>query len=741
MGEFQYFAEFMEEWLTRKGASKTNADVLLERIEESMDHMLQNIYQDADLEEKVYCNELDNNNEPKLKDEASIELCKILIRIFYWIGGLRQRGDKEKRIWEWIKEVLTAPDEKKLQDYLRCIMGKIVIVRIFGKHCRLNEVTPIVKKAIDETKGEKGFQKEHEKCEKIDFQSLSIGGKFFSEEIEKSIMQDKLRRGETIKRIKEQGKCGGKNFYNETENNKIKGKWKSTAELLGLKDEDHLQELIADSNTWSRGGLDKILCYVRDKGGIEKVKGILVQGYNSVDGEYRKSTEKAQRSGEDRCASYHTGRGTNEEDSPLPSVIQRFSSGQSNKSPATDASPATSNAENESSVQTKPTEGDPVVEKAKDDVVSDDKKDGDVIAGVGGSTLTQLTGQKDASLPPNPNTAPISSGNSAGSTFSTPEGTGSDPKTEITAVLAATPIDTSASSQAPIRTPVQTPQYFGLFGPQKKRYKRMTQIPRPPLEEHNDGTDLTISYAPHGYRMIKTRHPTHKVEMLSAEPIHRKLNKTTIIDIHLESLNECPNQNHESELMSKGDFLQIIVEEFMKFGFMNKGNIKGGTKEHNVSFSENGHPSLTCNVPYWIAWIEKNKIMLEEIKTQPWFYDLKVSWNEYQSDSEQSLLNDDVPSMESHKKELWRIWVRKQHSLMEANGQTDWFKHLLDNIEEVNGAEKLEQQQLCQVSYKPNNRLTVKLWMLILALVFEECEMEENVCNKDLYLDHLLQSI
>ncbi|ANQ09107.1 Pvstp1 [Plasmodium coatneyi] len=306
-------------------------------------------------------------------------------------------------------------------------------------------------------------------------------------------------------------------------------------------------------------------------------------------------------------------------------------------------------------------------------------------------------------------------------------------------------------------------KYFGLFGRQKRRYKRMTQIPRPPLEEHRDGTDVTISYEPYEYILMregKGHHLTHTTEIQQKEHVNRK----TIIDIHLESVSECQNQNHESELMNKVDFLQIIVEELMRFKFMkeqssgnnisddslrinvlsNTDSVGTGTEQlgmkqnfslENFSFLEN-----ECSIRYWVNWIQQNMNVLVEIKTQPWFYDLRVSWNEYQRDSQQSLLNDDVSSMESHKKELWKEWVRKQRSLMEWNSQKDWFKHLFDSIEEVD-PEMLDQQQLCKDSYKPNNRLTVKLWMLILALVFEECEREENVCDKEFYLNHLLQNV
>ncbi|ANQ07853.1 Pvstp1 [Plasmodium coatneyi] len=48
--------------------------------------------------------------------------------------------------------------------------------------------------------------------------------------------------------------------------------------------------------------------------------------------------------------------------------------------------------------------------------------------------------------------------------------------------------------------------------------------------------------------------------------------------------------------------------------------------------------------------------------------------------------------------------------------------------------------KLCEQSHR-RNRLTRKLWMLILALVVEQVEMEENIVDKEIYLDHLLQNV
>ncbi|ANQ06889.1 SICA-like antigen, partial [Plasmodium coatneyi] len=650
MGDFQYFTEFMKKWLTEKGASKTNANVLLERIKEGMGDILENIYEDAE-EEKQYCSIRDTKGKEILKDEISKALCKILIRIFYWMDGLRQKGNKKEEIWEWERRVLTDSAEKELQDYLRCIVGKIVIVRMFGKHCRLNEVTPIVKKAIEGNIGKKGVEKEHKKCEEMDFESLKIGGKIFWEEIEKSIERNN-EGGETIRKIKKQGQCGGNDVTKRTEDNNTDDEWRSTIELLGLNNKDHLQGLIADSDTWSKGGLNKILCYMKDKGDIEEVKKILVLKHHELGEIYKESVKEAKDSQEDRCGNDPTISGTNEEDSSPPSTIQTFNGGQSSKSstPGSDQAdhqkPTSSGPGSTSTKDTSPAQATLAEVTDKGDKKNEPVKDGQGVqhpnhvvgsSGASGDDKSEAAGGAEAAGPAGPvepqaqpiepRTGTVDASSSSTHQPSGAAGTGvlgdlvpgaGVPVAVSPATIAggggpggpqgqsgstgnqntgsprpAPPQEAAGRSKAQKVVNVKEEgmdnpsdflapylptipvligtvaiaflllKYFGMFGPQKKRYKRMTQIPGPPLEEHRDGSDVTISYAPYEYILMKEGkgHPLHSTEMQQEEHVNRK----TIIDIHLELLNESQNQNEEPELTNRVDFLEnIMAEEFIK---------------------------------------------------------------------------------------------------------------------------------------------------------------------------------
>ncbi|ANQ06077.1 Pvstp1 [Plasmodium coatneyi] len=332
-----------------------------------------------------------------------------------------------------------------------------------------------------------------------------------------------------------------------------------------------------------------------------------------------------------------------------------------------------------------------------------------------------------------------------------------------------------------------------FLGKKRKRHRRAHQVSGPPSLGEQLLDPVDDQDGPYEYTLVKERKPRRRQRR---SPGKKPVSRRTIIDIHLEVLDECQKGDLHS---TKEDFFVILVQEFMGSEFMGEDFVpeeqlpevnvpmesvpkeegvlkedalkedvprEGVPKEQlgmeqnfsleNLSSSENEHSPPTCNVPYWINWIEKNKTLLEKCRTQPWFCDLKVSWKEHRKqnhipteESKQCFLNDngDIPSLESHKKELWKQWVAMQHDLMELNSQTDWFIQMLENMEEIPneteellGVDKLQSQRLCPESYK-QKQFVAKLWMLILALMFEECEREENVHNKELYLDGLLQNI
>ncbi|CAA9987782.1 SICAvar, type II [Plasmodium knowlesi strain H] len=749
MGEFKYFTEFMQKWLAKEGAAKMQAEVLLKRVREGMDSMFDNMDEKTD-EEGNLCQSQKEGAHHILEDDTNRELCKILVRLFYWIGGLRQRGEGEGgNKWIWDKIQITEAAEKEVQNYLRCILGKIVIVKMLGTHCHMSKVLPIVKKGIDKTIREKKFQEEHENCEKIDFKSLSMGRNFFWKEIEKSIMNDR-GGGKNIKKIIDQGKCPKGDDLSKGNIGMSEEEKQSLVELFAEARENigDLQEIIKDRGELQEKDMDELLRKMNAAGGsgeqniFQTIMGTLRELWKKWEDEAKKKKEEEEQKKANGSSDLDKAGAPDAEDGATES--------QAAKTPGVGVGPG-GVVQGVSSAAINPESGDPAHTTVG---VHDDKN-------TGGDTKTELTvelnNQNGAENSP---VQVVESVDKRNSIISVPApaiaSAGGSLSTEATVQPKNTVYIQTSKSLPPAKPeeknvfnkdinfidpflpyipliPVLITaiiiitfflwKYFGFLIRRRRRYEDIEQIttsadPPPPEEQIIDPIeqeDLTISYMPYSYHMIRRRLPTHR------KPMHKKLYKKSIIQIHLEVLDEC--QKGDADLM-KNEFLRIIVEEYMKnekipSDYVPKEQTRSSGLGFRVSASEDSFPSESSNsVQYWINWIEKNKNLLEEIKREPWFHEIKSYWKEYLKEhlkmqvSDESPLRDDSDvSFLGRKKNLWKQWIAKQHDLMELNSERDWFKNLLSNLDKVLNELVVEQgNQMVQAqnSLKPKNAFPVK---------------------------------
>ncbi|KJP84862.1 hypothetical protein AK88_05507 [Plasmodium fragile] len=193
-----------------------------------------------------------------------------------------------------------------------------------------------------------------------------------------------------------------------------------------------------------------------------------------------------------------------------------------------------------------------------------------------------------------------------------------------------------------------------------------------------------------------------------------------------------------------------------------------GTPAPFPSSSDPGDATSACT--HWINWIDRHKHMLRACTRQTWFNALKLDWKQFLREhmvpNGASGEHRKAASMES-KKHAWKEWVGKQHALMHIYSAQEWFKHLLETIEhetesqkgEVPGVEtdlELEKvpaaedmlrvrdvprSQPLHEHYYQQKHLISKLWILILALVIQQCELECRLQEKELYVDDLLHKL
>ncbi|SBS90837.1 STP1 protein [Plasmodium ovale curtisi] len=238
----------------------------------------------------------------------------------------------------------------------------------------------------------------------------------------------------------------------------------------------------------------------------------------------------------------------------------------------------------------------------------------------------------------------------------------------------------------------------------------------------------------------------------------KKKNKKTLIEVHMEVLEE--SKNNEWEL-HKGDFLEICLR-----GFIN---------EENDTYSKLQNSELTVNNTnkhktiediqkqdiLWNNWIENHRNILEQWKKEEWFHILKNKWrNEEQKYKEkndklqENILNEQETHSIVNQKDIWKQWISKQATLIDMFNKEDWFKSMVyvqnkeknnyhineyNNISVISKTE-LKNEKMNHEHCKSKN-IIQKLMVQIHMMILEECIKDEIIRNKELSIDNFIQDI
>ncbi|KJP84742.1 hypothetical protein AK88_05627 [Plasmodium fragile] len=355
-------------------------------------------------------------------------------------------------------------------------------------------------------------------------------------------------------------------------------------------------------------------------------------------------------------------------------------------------------------------------------------------------------------------------------------------------------------------------KYIAYLAKRRRKYRTVRDVPSPALDEeilqHLQRGELPPP--DYGYTIVRDRQPAS----ISGSGRPPRVNRGTIIELHLEVLNACEVAKWD---MVKEDYCHILVHEFaqelMRDEATNNNILGVSTSDHgsprtNVSstdfdgtdaspdddpdpwscmetiqleeegtpspppFSSPGNETRGPDHINWINWIDRNKHILRECTTQPWFLQLNADWKQYY----QQHATDDVcgyrelgeaPTPPMQKLDLWKEWVAQQHRQMSTYSEEEWFQHLLHTVEDqtvlatrdIPPAEKhlevetlMAAEDMLTVRAVPRTeplhpqpymkkRVTAKIWILILAAVIEHCELERNLQQTELYVDDLLQQL
>ncbi|SBS94094.1 STP1 protein [Plasmodium ovale curtisi] len=241
-------------------------------------------------------------------------------------------------------------------------------------------------------------------------------------------------------------------------------------------------------------------------------------------------------------------------------------------------------------------------------------------------------------------------------------------------------------------------------------------------------------------------------------PQRKKNKRKAIIDIHMELFNECKNDEWE---LNKDDFLEICLEQFIKEQNKIYSNSENSNLITKLISIENAKEE---RVLLWDKWAEKYTPIWENFKRGNTFKILPYEWKEEENayfdqiEEQNSSLNENEKiSYIEIKKNIWRRWITKQTKLIELYKEEQWFKSLVEELENVSDEYKkgkitdenfvenineLENKENSEELYKLDKHIfRIKVLIQILMMVIEECIKEENPEQTEVVLDNLINKL
>ncbi|SOV78644.1 surface-associated interspersed protein 8.2 (SURFIN 8.2) [Plasmodium reichenowi] len=235
----------------------------------------------------------------------------------------------------------------------------------------------------------------------------------------------------------------------------------------------------------------------------------------------------------------------------------------------------------------------------------------------------------------------------------------------------------------------------------------------------------------------------------------------TIIEIHMEVLEDCKNEEWEK---NKGDFLEICIEEFMKEDNEFNNNIKKNKDDLLINKNEDIYFSnvIEKQIGLWNKWIERHRYMIEKWKKEDWFCDLKETLkNEFEEQMDIGKVSFFYENNREHGKNfylekqkiIWKRWITRYVKHVDDYIIEIWFKRMMDELEKAQGnlgKSSCEKDEIINIESNHDNlnfykkkkkKLINKIWIQIHMLLLEEYKKEECKRSKNILLDNYIDML
>ncbi|SOV20999.1 surface-associated interspersed protein 4.1 (SURFIN 4.1) [Plasmodium sp. DRC-Itaito] len=257
------------------------------------------------------------------------------------------------------------------------------------------------------------------------------------------------------------------------------------------------------------------------------------------------------------------------------------------------------------------------------------------------------------------------------------------------------------------------------------------------LHEVKKGGDIIVSFKG------KEKEKEQNVIDESLLNIKKKRNKwKTIIEIYMEVMDECKRDEWEE---SRGDFLQICLEEFIKKDKEDMNNIND---ELSIEQSENIEDMLMLERQkiIWLQWIKRNKYMLQKWNKEEWFHKLKKDWKDEMNRYDQKLFlfknkesDKSINPMLERQKYIWRKWIAKHLYHLDDWEDEEWFNLLMNKYEK--DKDDLKRDRYNKLDDMEKKKLITKLFIEIHMMVIEDSKEEECFMNKENFVNTYINEL
>ncbi|KAI4839614.1 hypothetical protein MKS88_002171 [Plasmodium brasilianum] len=222
----------------------------------------------------------------------------------------------------------------------------------------------------------------------------------------------------------------------------------------------------------------------------------------------------------------------------------------------------------------------------------------------------------------------------------------------------------------------------------------------------------------------------------------------TIIEVHMEVLEKSKNEEWESR---KVEFLEICLQELLEEQYGTSTNL---TNDKIMENTKNNNDMENQKI-LWHKWIERYRNLSEKLKKEEWFTNLKNEWKTEQDYIKKSENLKTILSNKNRKirfiewqKDIWRHWISKKGIIIKQHLEHDWlngltkeFLNITDEYknESLINMEELKHKGSYEEIYKYiRKNLLAKLCILVLIMVLEESTKEEDIENRESYLDNFI---